>query len=220
MSLEHILCVYDDLMNDEKLEKQKKFPISLYYNIWLLMGEYIIRIEKAKILHFNFNDYLKMMNNDNAWGDEYIQNQEVLSLVKLIKETELKRQKDEIDKIKLDKRNQNKTDKNKNKNKTVNIKFELKDLLYRYKDIEKDITELKKNKKKKNKLSEFDDILDFNSSDKIELEDKKNFELFRRISTIKDKRNEELLENSFNDIEINNLKSKMNKVKYQSDKKN
>jgi hypothetical protein len=150
MSFEHLMNAYveNSVLAGDDLSKRKtqKLPYNLYYNIWLLVGEVLIRIEKNKTTVFTFFDYLKKlvpnMDYDNKSSN--------FTLAKLMKESEYKNFVEANEKRKqIELKRFSNMKKEDDKKKNVNVKFELKNLIVenKYKEFEKNLVELRKAKK-------------------------------------------------------------------------
>jgi hypothetical protein len=176
MSFEHLMASYYDWDNDTNFDKNisplnrtKKFPYNLFYNICLLMGEIKIRInDKSKIVEiFTLESYMKRhVKKDDAFGivnpNENINYQQGAGLpssssdnvMKIFRDNYLKKKK-ELDE---EKRKQMrslynffpKKKKDMTKNKMVNIKFDLKDLMTeeKFNEFQKDLGDIPQFNKK------------------------------------------------------------------------
>jgi hypothetical protein len=163
MSFEHLMSAYvENSVNagDELSKKKSKFPYGLYYNLWLLMGEVLIRIEggsgigggvgsstklsTSKTTVFTFHDYLKKLIPFN----EYDKNSN-FTLAKFMKDSEYKNIMEANEKQRqLESKKYSVLKKDSGK-KNVNVKFELKDITNgdRFKEFEKNLADLRKAKK-------------------------------------------------------------------------
>jgi hypothetical protein len=175
MSFEHIMTSYYDWDNDANFDKNisplnrtKKFPYNLFYNICLLMGEIKIRInDKSKMIEvFTLESYMKRhMKKDEGCvinsNENFINNnnnvhtlQSSDNVMKVFRDNYLRKKK-ELDE---EKRKQMrsiynffpKKKKDMTKNKMVNIKFDLKDLMTeeKFNEFQKDLGEIPQFNKK------------------------------------------------------------------------
>lgn len=174
MSFEHLLYVYVEneiQMNMEKdntvftVNKNKRFFNHINFMANLLKGELKLRIENNKFLYFTVDEYIKKLfvnkfNNENNFlnlndiGNNFNQNQikenqkkNTLTLAKLLKEIieKKKKESEEEKERKLRKLEGIKKKENKIKeNKVLNIKFDIKDLIFdnKFKDFSKELQAL------------------------------------------------------------------------------
>jgi len=174
MSFEHLLYVFVENEIQLNLEKDnsvftsnrnKRFANNINFMVNLLKGELKLRIENNKFLFFTVDEYIKKIyfnkfNNENNFlspndvGNNLNQNQikenqrkNTLTLAKLLKEIIEKKKKeaDERKERKLKMLDGIKKKENKFKeNKVLNIKFDIKDLIFdnKFKDFSKELQAL------------------------------------------------------------------------------
>jgi len=202
MSFEHLLYVYVEneiQMNMEKdntvfnINRNKRFVNNINFTANMFKGELKLRIENNKFLYFSVDEYIKKLfvnkfNNENNFlymneiGTNLNQNQfkenqkkNTQTLAKLLKEIIEKKKKEaeEEKERKLKKLEGIKNKDNKIKeNKVLNIKFDIKDLIFdnKFKDFSKELQALTllngKNKNSENILTISKDKNKYNEAKK------------------------------------------------------